>query len=148
MRKKRIIEGVSKKQSKLLNEYINFVQGIAYEATEDCSIGKFEEFNSLIDNIVKYTETFSQIIRTDRQMDEWAYMIPNLTLYSAMGFFVGVKNKRNSHYIDSLSEELFERTLSVVSDTTDLLCEIKKEKERIEKIKIIHKERNEYNNKS
>ena len=75
-------------------------------------------------------------------------MIPNLTLYSAMGFFVGVKNKRNSHYIDSLSEELFERTLSVVSDTTDLLYEIKKEKERIEKIKIIHKERNEYNNKS
>mgnify|MGYP003150521757 CR=1 FL=1 len=53
MRKKRIIEGVSKKQSKLLSEYINFVQGIAYEATEDCSIGKFEEFNSLIENILK-----------------------------------------------------------------------------------------------
>mgnify|MGYP003146430621 CR=1 FL=1 len=148
MRKKPIITGFPEKQSELLNRYITFVQGIAYEATEDCSIGKFEEFNDLINNIVKYTETFRQIVETEKQINEWAYMIPNLTLYSAMGFFVGVKNKKNRHYIDSLSEELFERTLSVVSDTTDILVESKRKKERIEKIKIIHKERNEHNSKS
>jgi|2_EtaG_2_1085320.scaffolds.fasta_scaffold10963_2 hypothetical protein len=148
MRKKPIITGFPEKQSELLNRYITFVQGIAYEATEDCGIGKFEEFNDLINNIVKYTETFRQIVETEKQINEWAYMIPNLTLYSAMGFFVGVKNKKNRHYIDSLSEELFERTLSVVSDTTDILVESKRKKERIEKIKIIHKERNEHNSKS
>ena len=148
MRKKPIITGFPEKQSELLNRYITFVQGIAYEATEDCSIGKFEEFNDLINNIVKYTETFRQIVETEKQINEWAYMIPNLTLYSAMGFLVGVKNKKNRHYIDSLSEELFERTLSVVSDTTDILVESKRKKERIEKIKIIHKERNEHNSKS
>ena len=147
MRKKTRITGFSKEQGDLLHKHILFVQGIAYEATEDCSLGKFEEFNGLISNIIKYTETFSQIVKTDKQMDELAYMIPNLTLYSAMGFFIGVKNKKNNHYIDSLSEELFERTLSVVSDTTDLLSESKQQKERVEKIKIIHKERNEYNNK-
>jgi len=135
-----IVVNLSKKQNKLLNDYIKSVKGILYEATEDCDIGKFNEYINLMNNIVSYSDAFKKSIKTDKEVDEWAYMVPNLTLYSAMGFFVGIKNDTNSSYIDSLSEELFEKTLSIVGDTSDMLFEEREKREKYSK-----KKKNEYN---
>ena len=53
--------------------------------------------------------------------------------------------KTNKKLIDELSEDLFEKTVDFVGETADILDDIKEKDEIEEKIKIIKKERNEYN---
>lgn len=140
-----IMTSLNKKHAHLIEKYIKFVQGIVYEATEDCEPDKFEEFNEILVNIVNYTNAFHKMVKTADRMSEWAYMIPNLMLYAAMGFLSGIKNKTNTKEIDSLCENLFEGTVDFVGETSDILSDIKTKDEIRQKIKKIQKERNEHN---
>ncbi len=133
------------KHAKLLDKYIKYLQGIAYEATEFSSHKKFEEFNEILYNIANYTNAFKKIVKNSNRVGEWVYMPPNLMLYASMGFLTGIKNKTNKKLIDELSEDLFEKTVDFVGETADILDDIKEKDEIEEKIKIIKKERNEYN---
>ena len=133
------------KHAKLLDKYIKYLQGIAYEATEFSSHKKFEEFNEILYNIANYTNAFKKIVKNSNRVGEWVYMPPNLMLYASMGFLTGIKNKTNKKLIDELSEDLFEKTVDFVGETADILDDIKEKDEIGEKIKIIKKERNEYN---
>ena len=133
------------KHAKLLDKYIKYLQGIAYEATEFSSHKKFEEFNEILYNIANYTNAFKKIVKNSNRVGEWVYMPPNLMLYASMGFLTGIKNKTNKKLIDELSEDLFEKTVDFVGETADILDDIKEKDEIEEKIKIIKKERNEDN---
>ena len=133
------------KHAKLLDKYIKYLQGIAYEATEFSSHKKFEEFNEILYNIANYTNAFKKIVKNSNRVGEWVYMPPNLMLYASMGFLTGIKNKTNKKLIDYISEDLFEKTVDFVGETADILDDIKEKDEIEEKIKIIKKERNEYN---
>jgi len=124
---------------------VKYLQGVAYEATELSAPNKFEEFNEILHNIINYTNAFQKIVKDSKRISEWVYMPPNLMLYACMGFLSGIKNKKNKILIDELSENLFEKTVDFVGETADILDSIKTKRMAEEKIKIIQKERNEYN---
>ena len=76
------VSAINKKHQKLIDSYIKYVQGIVYVATEDFSYNKFIEFNDIIDNVTKYTNSFKELVSGKSKTREWAYMIPNHMLYS------------------------------------------------------------------
>ena len=137
------------KHAKLLDKYVKYLQGVAYEATEFSTHKKFDEFNEILYNIATYTNAFRRIVKNSKsekeRVVEWVYMPPNLMLYACMGFLTGIKNNKNKKLIDALAEDLFEKTVDFVGETADILDDIKEKDEIEEKIKIIQKERNEYN---
>ena len=126
------VSSLNEKHEKILHKYMKFVQGTVYSATEEYNSAKFLEFNDIIDNIIKYTNSFNSILTSASRRTEWAYMTPNLLLYATIGFLAGVKTDKNSELIDELSEDLFETTVDFVGETTDILESIKM-KEDIQK---------------
>jgi len=73
-------------------------------------------------------------------------MTPNLILYSCIGFLSGIRNKENGELMDRLSEELFEITIDVIGETTDILEDINIKEEMQKKILTNLKKINEHNN--
>lgn len=138
------ISAINKKHQKIIDNYVKYVQGIVYVATEDYSYNKFLEFNDILDNVTRYTNSFKNIVSEKAKTREWAYMIPNLVLYSCMGFLTGISNKKNSEVIEKLSSKLFDRTLDVVGETTDILHDIEAEEKKRDLIAKIHKKNEHY----
>tara|TARA_R110002020_G_scaffold225959_5_gene436314 strand:- start:13404 stop:13829 length:426 start_codon:yes stop_codon:yes gene_type:complete len=133
------------KHEQILTKYVKFIQGTVYRATEDFDNKKFLDFNEILENIVKYTNAFNQVVKTPNKRAEWAYMTPNLMMYATMGFLSGIKMKENGNYIDELSELMFERTVEFIGETTDILEDIKiKEKIQDEILNLTNN--NEHNN--
>ena len=89
------LQSINEEHEVLIRRYVNFIKGIAYEANEHCEYGKFDDYNDILNNIIKYTNEFQEIIEYNNQTKEWVYMSPNLMLYSCMGFLTGIKNKDN-----------------------------------------------------
>ncbi len=126
------LSSLNKKHEEILHKYMKFVQGTVYSATEEYNSSKFLDFNDIIANIINYTNSFNNTLTSSSRRAEWAYMTPNLLLYSTIGFLAGVKSDKNSELIDELSEDLFETTVDFVGETTDILESIKM-KEDIQK---------------
>jgi hypothetical protein len=140
------LQSLNEQHEHLIKEYVSFIKGVAYEATEDCEYGKFEDYNKILNNIIKYTNEFQKIIEDNNRTKEWVFMSPNLMLYSCMGFLSGIKNKYNDEVIEELSEILFEKTIDVVKKTSNILDDLEYESSKKEKIELIKIERNEHNN--
>ena len=140
------ISSLNEKHEQILTQYVKFIQGIAYKATEDYNSRKFLDFNEILENIVTYTNTFNKIVKTTNRRNEWAYMTPNLMMYVTMGFMAGIKRKENCDYIDDLTEIMFERTVDFIGETTDILHDIKVKEDIQRKILKLTKQKNEHNN--
>ena len=140
------LKGINSRHSKLLVKYVNFIQGLVYEATEFSGTEKFASFNDVLQNSIQYSNTFKKIMKTPNTEREWVYLAPNLMLYSCLGFFAGIKDKHNRRLIEPLSEELLEKTIEFLGCTSDILEAIDKEKDVKERIKVIQKQQNEPNN--
>ena len=140
------MQSLNPQHDKLLQEYVSFIKGIVFEATAYSAQGKFNEFNHIINNVFRYTNSFRNIVKERGKIKEWAYMTPNLMLYSCMGFLAGIRNKQNNELIDELSSQLFEKTVDVVGESSEILDRLKKERLIKKRIAIIKKERNESNN--
>lgn len=140
------VSSLNQKHEDMLQKYVKFVQGTAYTATEGYESGKFLGFNDIMANIIKYTNSFNNMLSSSSRRTEWAYMTPNLILYATIGFLEGVKNDENSDLIDELSEDLFETTVDFVGETTDILDDIQKKEEIQRKILTNQKTHNEHNN--
>tara|TARA_R110002110_G_scaffold260787_2_gene476595 strand:- start:1390 stop:1818 length:429 start_codon:yes stop_codon:yes gene_type:complete len=139
------LQSVNEQHETLIKGYVNFIKGVAYEATENCEYGKFDDYNDILNNIIKYTNEFQKIIESNNQTKEWVFMSPNLMLYSCMGFLSGIRNNKNEEQINVLSEMLFDRTIDVVQKTSSIIDKLDYEKSKQEKIEIIKIKRNEYN---
>ena len=139
------LSSLNKQHEEILKQYLTFVQGTVYSATEDFNSSKFLDFNEIMENIIDYTNAFNQIVKTAHRRTEWAYMTPNLMLYACMGFLAGVKNDENEEEIDSLSKDLFDKTVEFVGETSDILQDIKTKEDMQKKILTIQKEKNEHN---
>tara|TARA_R110000796_G_scaffold184246_1_gene300820 strand:- start:1416 stop:1844 length:429 start_codon:yes stop_codon:yes gene_type:complete len=140
------LSSLNQQHEEMLTQYIKFVQGTVYSATEDCDSSKFLNFNEIIENIIDYTNAFNKIVKTSHRRTEWAYMTPNLILYACMGFLAGVKNNENKEVVDSLSQDLFDKTVDLVGETSDILQDIKIKEDIQKKILTIQKDQNEHNN--
>ena len=140
------VSSLNQKHEEMLHKYVKFVQGTVYTATEGYDSSKFLDFNEIIANIIKYTNSFNKMLGSSSRRTEWAYMTPNLILYATIGFLSGVRNDENSDLIDELSEDLFETTVDFVGETTDILEDIKIKEEMQKKILTNQKTQNEHNN--
>ena len=138
------ISSLNQEHEIILHKYVKFVQGVVYHTTEHSQEKKFSDFNEIIENIIDYTNAYDKYVKSNSKLMEVAYMTPNLMLYACMGFLSGVKNKKNTNTIEILSEELFERTVDFIGETTDILQDIKI-KEDFQK-KILTNQTNEHNN--
>jgi len=75
------LSSLNTKHAELLDKYVKYLQGVAYEATEFSAPNKFEEFNEILHNIVNYTNAFQKIVKDSKRVSEWVYMPPNLMLW-------------------------------------------------------------------
>ena len=139
------LKTINDEHESLLKGHISFIKGIAYEATEHCEYGKFEDYNDILKNIIKYTNEFQKIIEDNNKDKEWVFMSPNLMLYSCMGFLSGIRNEKNDELIDNLSGILFERTIDMVNKTSIIIEDMDYDKSKKDKIELIKIKRNEYN---
>lgn len=119
------VDALNKKHAKYLNRYIKCVQGIMYSSTEGVAEGKFNEINDLLTNVVRFANKFKENAISKEELSEWCYMIPNLMLYSSVGFLIGIKTKKNKEDINNSIEELFDKTLSMTSKTSEILDTMK-----------------------
>ena len=128
------VSSLNQKHEEIIHKYLKFVQGTVYTATEGYGSDKFLDFNEILENILKYTNAFNKLVKTNSRRSEWAYMTPNLMLYATIGFLSGVKNDENSELIDELSEDLFDKTVDFVGETTDILEDIQNKEDMQKKI--------------
>lgn len=140
------IGSLNQKHEKILTKYVKFIQGTVYRATEDCDNNKFFDFIEIIENIINYTNAFNKIVKSSNRTTEWAYMTPNLMMYATMGFLSGIKKENNCHYIDELSELMFEKTVDFIGETTDILHDIKIKEQMQKEILNLTKQKDEHNN--
>ena len=61
-----------------------------------------------------------------------------------MGFLTGISNKNNYEVIEKLSSKLFDKTLDVVGETTDILHDIEAEDKKRKIIAKIHNNNEHY----
>tara|TARA_R110002020_G_scaffold345467_2_gene559443 strand:+ start:2266 stop:2685 length:420 start_codon:yes stop_codon:yes gene_type:complete len=115
------VDALNKEHAKYLNKYIKYVQGIMYNATDFASEGKYNEIHDLLGNVVRFANEFKTNIAKKEELNEWCYMIPNLMLYSSVGFLIGIKNRDSKHLIDKAIDELFNKTVTMTSVTSGIL---------------------------
>ncbi len=120
------IDGVSEKHTKILTDYLTFVKKQLYTVTEHCDNGKYHDFEEVLEDIVSYYVDFKKYAVHDEQsMEEWIYMLPNLTMYSFMGFLAGIKNKRNILVVDKVCENIMLSTMEAIGLISDAVQEEK-----------------------
>jgi len=118
------VDGLNKKHAKYLGNYIKQVQKLIYSATENAPEGKFNEVNDLLANVVRFSNKFREHANKESEINEWCYMIPNLMLYSTVGFLIGIKNKENRDIINEVVEDMFDKTVKMTTMTTTILDEL------------------------
>ena len=110
----------------LISKQMKFLQARIFMITErDNTIGKFLDFQDIIDTKIKYSNDFEKHAKNDRGEDEWMYMIPTLSLYASLGFIAGIKNDQMETVIDfdEESRNLVESTLDLIGRLSDVLQE-------------------------
>jgi hypothetical protein len=114
------IEGVSEEHTVILTEYLAFLEKQLYTITEYCDDGKYHDFEDVLEDIISYYVDFKKYaVHDEAGMEEWIYMLPNLTMYSFMGFLAGVKNKRNIIVIDKVYENVLMSTMEAIGLISD-----------------------------
>ena len=112
------------KHKKILEKYLHNVKGGIYHITEEENIGKFNDFNDILDMIISYSNEFGQDHKQDESlMLEWRYMIPNLVVFSAVGFLAGIDRDGIRKDIDRMKKNLFRKTSQIIGETYDIYAE-------------------------
>ena len=115
------VDALNKNHAKYLSAYIKYVQKTIYTSTEEEKEGKFKEINDLLVNVVRFANKFKEESTKEEEINEWCYMIPNLMLYSSVGFLIGIKNKVNSELVNDAIDGLFEGTVKMTAKTSEIL---------------------------
>lgn len=122
------LKGLNSYHRVAVKSHLRFLQGKVYKVTEhDETLGKFGEYQDILNSIVKYSNEFFEYTKTNRSEEEWLYMIPSYSMYATLGFLSGIKTEEISKNIDFHKEEkdIIARTLNVVGHLTDVLHEHK-----------------------
>ena len=118
------IYAVNQKHKALLEKYIVYVKKVAYFATEDSKLGKFREYNDILNTIIAYSNNFYEGVRDNKDLKaEFAYIIPNFVLYMTIGFMTGLKNKSNEYDLVMLIDRITRKTELLTGEITDILNE-------------------------
>jgi hypothetical protein len=122
------IKSLNNTHRRLVSQHIKFLQARLYKITEhDNTVGKFLDYQDILDTIVKYSNDFEDYTKEERSTEEWMYMIPTLSLYASLGFLAGIKNDRMERFVDFKEEmrKFVDSTLNLVGDLSDVLQDLK-----------------------
>ena len=108
----------------IVEKHILNVKKLVYYATEDCGLGKFQEFSDILETIYMYSNNFYTNMvekkENDAYLAEFLFVIPNMYFYTAIGFLTALKNKNNK----SIMRESLERIVMSCEDTTSELADV------------------------
>lgn len=126
------------KHKQILEKYLRYVKASIYYITEEHEAGKFGDFIDTLESIITYSNDF----REDNEkhtslMNEWRYMIPNLVVFSSVGFLSGIKRKSISKDVEILKKKLFRKTSEIIGETYDIYAEDRVSEEFKVKLKEI-----------
>jgi hypothetical protein len=132
------------KHKKILEKYLRNIKAVVYYVTEDEEVGKFHDFNDVLDMIISYSNEFYQdnlnFEFPEEEVEaitEWRYMIPNLVVFSTVGFLSGIATNKNRKRISKIKKKLFRKTSEIIGETYDIYAEKNIEKEFKVKLKEI-----------
>lgn len=117
----------------LIDKYLKDIQEVMFYITEDMDRGRFHKFNNILINVTKYSNDFKEDDKGEVFVNEWIYMIPNLTYYSVLGFLAGITTKHNIDEIADTSEVVLKLTTDLIGKSTDILEEFENKIEIEEK---------------
>lgn len=120
------------KHKELVLEYLYYVKKQVYEATEYSENGKYQDFQDVLDDILTYHNDFYSISLSESGINEWLFCIPNLVLFSSLGFFAGLKTSQSKDYFEELQGKVHFATMELVGKISDMLQDINLEKENVE----------------
>jgi len=126
------VDTLNDKHSKLITDHLRFLQGRVYKVTEhDNTTKKFSQFQGILNNIIDYSNDFKSNSNEGEGLEEWVYMIPNLTLYASIGFLIGTRTDNLEQHID-FEQELtvcMSSTMNTVGELSDMLTDLSVMKE-------------------
>jgi len=124
---------INEEHEKIVHRYLNYVQKQVYEATEMAERGKYNDFQELLSDILLYHNDFSDFGLKDDNVSEWLFSIPNLAMFTTLGFFAGLKNKSNEDLLDRCSTNIHSATMEMVGSLSDMLKDIEEKSKLSEK---------------
>ena len=113
---------------KVVERHIISMKRCMYFATESATTGKFQDFLTILDTIYVYSNNFytAQINKkncTDGAIQEFMFLIPNMTFYSAIGFLSALKNDKNQNFIRESLEKVAMYCENTTSELADILID-------------------------
>ena len=109
------------KHRHILQKYMKYVKSVLYYVTEDEIAGKFSDFNNILNTIINYSNEFKETNKQNGEIsEEWRYMLPNLVLFSTIGFLSGINNNSMNEQIEKLKNNLFIKTSEMIGQITDI----------------------------
>ena len=123
---------INEKHEQLMVDYLYYIKKQVYEATEYCENGKYTDFQDVLDDIITYHNDFYKMRLADGDVSEWLFCIPNLALFTTLGFFAGLKSQSDKDFYDELQGKVHFATMELVGNLSDMLQDINLKKENVE----------------
>jgi len=115
------IEGINQVHTKILNDFVVYVKQQTYIITEDCEDGKYQDFADVMEDVFAYYVDFRKYaVKDEGGIEEWVYMLPNLLMYSFLGFLAGVKSKSNYRLINNIETKVIQATMETIGLISDM----------------------------
>lgn len=128
------IKYLNEKHKEIVDDYISLVKEVVYYATEESPEGKYNEFATLIETIIQYSNNFYKSInKSDGAREEFAFMIPNLLFYMTIGFLQGIQKTNQEYNTSKIVSKLANTTQDITGRIADVLID-EENKERRDKI--------------
>jgi len=119
------IQGINQQHTRILQEFIVYVQKQTYLITESEDEGKYQDFEEVMQDVFAYYIDFKKYaVKDEEGMEEWVYMLPNLLLYSFLGFLAGVKHKNNYRLINTIETKVVQATMETIGSISDMYKEV------------------------
>ena len=120
---------INAKHECMVTDYLIYIQKQVYLATETADSGKYDDFQELLEDIMTYHNDFVGTGLKKDNLEEWMFAIPNLTMFTSLGFFAGLRNEENDQLIEKCVQNVYTSTMDIVGSLSDLMkdeAEIKK----------------------
>lgn len=114
-------KNINAKHEDLVTKYLIYIQKQVYIATENADNGKYQDFQELLEDILMYHDDFVGVGLDVENVEEWVFTIPNLTMFTTLGFFAGLRNKENDNLIERCVRNAYSSTMDVVGNLSDLM---------------------------
>ena len=115
------IQGINQVHTKILNDFIKYVQQQTYIMTENCEDGKYQDFEEVMEDVFAYYVDFKKYaVKDEDGVEEWVYMLPNLLMYSFLGFLAGIKSKKNYRLVNKIEINVVQATMEKIGLISDM----------------------------